>query len=328
MHIFLAYYVSNWESVLPESLEQFGKISVFNWRKHGFDDRKQDWLTCRDQMNIAMLDAFHKANQEEPVDVVIGYLSGYNTSPETLLRMSESGAVIFNFCWDDKLNFPGKKFGGRYNSPAAIANAIDLNLTNSPTSIVKYYVHGGLALFWPEAAEPTIHKPYDLPFEYDVSFVGSCYGYRPAFIKKLKVKGIKVECFGKGWPNGYLSNDDMVKLYSKSRINLGFASIGHSRKLMCLKGRDFEVPASRGLYLTQNNPELAHVYDIGKEILIYNNANHCTRIINDLLNDPEKANAIRNAGQQRCLKDHTYTVRWTKLFKITGLLTEDGYNNS
>ena len=41
-----------------------------------------------------------------------------------------------------------------------------------------------------------------------------------------------------------MSNEEMVKLYSCSRINLGFAGVGHSKKLMCREGRDFEVPMS------------------------------------------------------------------------------------
>lgn len=328
LNIFLAYYVSDWEGILPLTLSEFGTVTDFDWIKHGYHHCSSDWLSKRDHMNEEMLDAFYKANEESPIDIVIGYLSGYTVSPSVLKNMADAGAVIVNFCFDDKLNFPGKKKGGRFTSPAAIAHAVDLNLTSSVDSIIKYVVHGGLAMFWPEAAEPTIHKSYDLPFEYDVTFMGSCYGWRPAFIKKLKALGANIKCFGKGWPNGYLSNDDMIKIYSQSRINLGFAAIGHSKKLMCLKGRDFEVPSSGGLYLTQNNPELAHLYDIGREIVTYNNVKDCARIINELLNDHDKANTIRTAGQQRCLKDHTYSVRWTKLYKIIGLLTEDSHKNS
>lgn len=322
LHIFLAYYVSSWESVLPRSLEPFGKVTVCNWREHGFDDRQPDWLSQRNQMNAAMLEIFHQANRTESVDVVIGYLSGYNTSPKTLQKMAQAGAVIFNFCWDDKLSFSGKKLGGRYTGPAGIAHAVDLNLTNSPDSLIKYAVNGGLAMFWPEAAHPDVHRPYNTPFEFDVSFAGACYGQRPSFIKKLAKHNIKVECFGHGWPNGPLPSEEMIKLYSRSRINLGFAGIGYSRKLMCLKGRDFEVPMSGGLYLTQNNPELSLIFNVGNEILTYRNEEDCVRIIHELLADPDRAEAIRKAGRKRCLSDHSYHARWLQVFRIAGLLQE------
>jgi hypothetical protein len=320
LHIFLAYYTSNWERILPLSLEPFGKVTTFDWRTHGFDDRQSDWLNQRDQMNAAMLETFRQANHTKPVDVVIGYLSGHNTSPKTLHKMAQTGAVIFNFCWDDKLSFSGKKLGGRYAGPAGIAHAVDLNLTNSPDSLIKYAVNAGLAMFWPEAAQPDVHRPYNTPFEFDVSFAGACYGQRPSFIKKLARHNIKVECFGHGWPNGPLSTEEMIKLYSRSRINLGFAGIGYSRKLMCLKGRDFEVPMSGGLYLTQNNPELSLVFNVGNEILTYRNEDDCANVIKKLLADPDRAEAIRKAGRKRCLNKHSYYARWSQIFQIAGLL--------
>ncbi|MCK4500348.1 glycosyltransferase, partial [Candidatus Babeliales bacterium] len=177
--------------------------------------------------------------------------------------------------------------------------------------------------FWPEAAHPDIHKPYDLQFEYDVSFVGGKYGWRPKFIARLQKMGVNITCFGNGWENGPLSDEEMVKLYSRSRINLGFAGVGHSKKLMCLKGRDFEVPMSGGLYLTQDNPELSLVYNVGKEILTYRNEKDCVQKIKWLLDHPDEAANIREAGRIRVLKDHTWEKRFLDIFKITGLLGDD-----
>ena len=105
---------------------------------------------------------------------------------------------------------------------------------------------GGLAHFHPELADPRIHHPYDLPFEYYVTFVGARYGFRPSFIGGLRKLGINVRAFGRNWDAGALPLDKMVELYSRSRINLGFGGIGHSRRLICLKGRDFEVAMSGG----------------------------------------------------------------------------------
>ena len=263
-HIFLAFALNNWESVLPKALEPFGKVTAFEWRSQGFNDLSSDWLNRRDAMNAVMLESLYNAHKKKPIDAVVGYLSGYTISPDVLGKIAKSGVVIFNFCWDDKLYFRGKMFGGRWTGPAALASAVDLNLTSAPDSCIKYVAEGGLALFWPEAARPEFHKPYDVSFEFDISFVGGKYGGRPRFISKLQKMGIKVVCFGNGWENGPLSDEEVVKLFSRSRINLGFAGVGYSKKLMCLKGRDFEVPMSGGLYLTQDNPELSLVYDIGK----------------------------------------------------------------
>lgn len=175
-------------------------------------------------------------------------------------------------------------------------------------------------MFWPEAAHPDVHRPYDVPFEFDVSFVGACYGRRPAFMRHLARRGIKVACFGKGWPNGPLDDENMIKLYSRSRINLGFSSIGYAKRLMCLKGRDFEIPMSGGLYLTQHNPELDLVYRVGEEILTYRGAEDCAATIRSLLDNPSRAAEIRAKGRARALREHTYETRWTEVFKLAGII--------
>jgi spore maturation protein CgeB len=271
-------------------------------------------------MNNAMLDSFHKANSKRAIDIVVGYGTGYTIDPNSLLKMGKAGAVILNFSWDDKLGFRGKMLGGRWTGPAALASVVDLNLTNAPESCIKYLVEGGLAKFWPEAAHPDIHKPYDLPFEFDVSFVGSKYGWRPKFVSKLRKMGINIICFGNGWENGPLSDEEMVKLYSRSKINLGFAGVGHSRKLMCLKGRDFEVPMSGGLYLTQDNPELSLVYDVGNEIMIFEDELDCAEKIIWLLAHPDEADKIRQAGEKKALGYHHWKNRFDDVFRMSGIL--------
>jgi hypothetical protein len=271
-------------------------------------------------MNRQMLEEFHRANDRRPVDVVVGYLRGYDTSPATVREMAEAGCVVLNFCWDDKLDFPGRIQGGRPTSPAAIAAEVDLNLTNAPQSVIRYMVHGGLAMFWPEAASPDLYHPRDVPFDYDVTFVGQKYGRRELFINDLRKTGIDVHTSGRHWPGGCVSQSEMVELYSRSRINLGFSGIRHSKKLMCLKGRDFEVPMSGGLYLTRHNPELDLVYNVGTEIVTYTDARDCAATIRDLLSHPEKADAIRRAGRERALRDHTWGVRFEEAFVTAGVL--------
>ena len=320
LNIFLAYSMCNWEKILPLALRPFGTVTEFEWRSHGYDDLSPDWLSIRDTMNAQMLRVFQDAHAKQPIDAFVGYLSGYYVDPSILDMISKSGAAIFNFCWDDKLNYPGEITGGRYTSPAAIASVVDLNLTNSPESVIKYAAHGGLAMFWPEAAQPDTHKPYDVPFDYDVTFAGAKYGWRPKFIEKLRKIGVKVECFGYGWENGPLTDEEMIRLYSRSRINLGFAGVGHSRKLMCLKGRDFEIPMAGGLYLTQDNPELSLVYDIGKEIMTYKDEKDCADKIKQLISNPDKADMIRKAGRNRALNNHSWEKRFERVFDIAGLI--------
>jgi hypothetical protein len=318
LHLFLVYGVTNWETVLPNALSPFGTVSTFEWRSRGFDESKPDWLGRRDEMNQALLRAFQAADRRRPVDVVVGYISGYTVAPQVLDQMASQGAAIVNFCFDDKIAWPGRVRGGRYTSTAAIAHAVDLNLTSDPHGSVRYFAHGGLCLFHPEAADPGWYKPLDTPFQYDVSFIGARYGWRPTLIQELHRRGIEVECFGKGWPNGALPNAQMNEIYARSRVNLGFGGIGFSKDLLCLKGRDFEVPMSGAVYLTQDNPELSAVFEVGREILTYQDADDCAQTIRALLNDEKRAAQVRIAARARCLQDHTYGARWLNVFRTLG----------
>lgn len=311
LHVFITYPLLDWEDVLLISLRTFGQVTVFNFRPI----LEKDGINGVDREIISEFDT---ANEIKAIDIVIGYLSGSVVTNKPLIHMANKGARLCNFCFDDKLHFPGVKIQGRYNSPASIAKYVDINLTNSRDSISKYLFHEGLAIFWPEGAEPSIHKPNDLDFQYDVSFVGRKYGWREIFIRNLKKLGIEVKCFGQGWENGPLSKTEMINLYSRSRINLGFGGVGFSKRIMCLKGRDFEIPMSGGLYLTQNNPELALVYKLGEEILVYDDEKHCAHIIKSILNNQSEAEKIRKAGRNRALHDHTWEIRFAEVFKLFG----------
>jgi spore maturation protein CgeB len=319
LHLFVAFRLFNWEEVLSHAFLPFGQVTVFEWGELGLEQNLAEFPEQRSQMNKAMRAAFDAAHAKKPIDGVIGYLSGANTEPKTLAHMAAQGAAVFNFSYDDKLDVATLPDGSP-RGPAGLAKVVDLNLSSDPDAAVKYALHGGLVRFHPECADPNMHRPYDVPFTHDVTFVGARYGFRPFFIEKLRALGISVEAFGRGWQGGSLSSEDMVKMYSRSRINLGFGGIGHSRKLMCLKGRDFEVALSGGLYLTQYNPELALVFDTNREIVTYTDEADCVRKIHALLANPARANAIRVAGRERCLRDHTYEARWTAVLKVAGIL--------
>jgi len=66
---------------------------------------------------------------------------------------------------------------------------------------------------------------------------------------------------------GTLSNIEMVKLYSRSKINLGFSSCGDTHKtgerILQVRLRDFEVPMSGGFYMVEYMAELEEFFDIG-----------------------------------------------------------------
>ncbi len=64
-----------------------------------------------------------------------------------------------------------------------------------------YRAIGAHPIYCQEAANPQIYKPYDLPRDYEVTFVGQAYGDRPLIIRHLIDHGIAVHLWGHGWKN-------------------------------------------------------------------------------------------------------------------------------
>ena len=181
---------------------------------------------------------------------------------------------------------------------------------------------GGSAYYFPEAADPKIFENVKMRKDIDVSFIGQGYGYRFGFIEKLRNEGINVECFGKNWENNVISHIDKVKIYNKSKINLGIGWTGLTNKMTCLKGRDFEIPMTGNVYLTNFDYELANCYSIGKEIICYTNEFDCIEQILFILNNENYMKEIGAEARKRSLKDHTWTKRMVGFLNWVGILEE------
>jgi spore maturation protein CgeB len=188
----------------------------------------------------------------------------------------------------------------------------------------KYCVEGATPLYLPEGANPEIHRPYEVEKTFDVSFVGQCYENRPAVVAALRDAGIRVEAFGPGWPSGPLPTEEMVRTYSRSRINLGFGGVAGHKDTFHLKGRDFEVPMSGGLYVTEHCDELERFFEIGKEVVTYKGIEDLVSKVRWLLANPGEADAIRQAGRRRALSEHTWEMRFDKVLSLLGVIGTRG----
>lgn len=321
LHILALYHHYNWEdySLMP-ALERFGSVRHYDWCEE-FDHQGKDWpVSGKKAMNAALVERVQKWVREDRIDVIFSYLSGEQVFPETVARISSLGVPTVNLSLNDKEHFVGRIRRGLAMGMRDICRHFDLCWTSTADALVKYRVEGALPVYLPEGANPEIHRPYDVEKTIDVSFVGQCYGNRPEVVERLRKRGVAVEAFGYGWPSGPLTTEEMVRMYSRSRINLGFGGVAGHRETFCLKGRDFEIPMSGGLYLTEHHDELECVYRIGSEIVTYENFADLAEKIGYLLSHPEEAEAIRQRGFRRARAEHTWEMRFEKVFGLIGLI--------
>ena len=164
-----------------------------------------------------------------------------------------------------------------------------------------------------------------------------------------------MQCWGDGWPNGRVSQDDMIKLFSESRVNLNLTKSSgifglkpfvkllfrrwvdgtyhlyspvswvnnvkslYDKRREQIKGRNFEVPGSGGFLLTSDADNLGDYYENGKEIVIFENTEEMIEKIKYYLSHEDERQRIAEAGYRRTLRDHTYEKRFNEIFKIMGL---------
>ncbi len=321
LNILALYHHYNWENEsLKPALEKFGTVRHYDWFEE-FNHQRKDWHgPLREEMNRALVDRVERWIREDKSDLIFSYLSGEQVTPETAARISAHGIPTINLALNDKEHFVGRVRNGQAMGSRDICRYFDLCWTSTEDALKKYCVEGAIPIYLPEGANPEIHKPHDLEKTIDVSFVGQCYGNRPGIIQSLLSEGIQVEAYGYGWPKGSFSTEEMVRMYSRSRINLGFSGVAGHRDTYNLKGRDFEIPMSGGLYLTEYNHELEKFYKIGSEIVTWIDRGDLVQKIRYLLSHSEEAEAIRKKGFQRARAEHTWETRFEKIFKLIGLI--------
>ena len=319
IRIFAAFAHVDWgNNNLQSALEELGEVIRFRWDFH--DQYTRDWhKSGKARMNQEMLETLLAAHREKPIDVFFGCLSGRTVFPGFIRAINLLGIRTLNISLDDKDNFIGTLEATGHTGMIDIASAFSLNWTNREEALSHYEAAGARILYLPIGANPQVYKPLETPHDIDVSFVGQCYGQRVEIIDELMNRGIEVATFGKGWPSGEIPLEETIRVYSRSRINLGFATVADSHESFSLKERDLDVPMSGGLYFTQYHRELGDVYEIGREIVCYHSPEDLAEKIKFYLSHPDKAEEVRLAGHRRAINEHTWSRRCRQAFRALGV---------
>lgn len=316
--IYLSYFDSTFainNTILP--LEELANVFKFQMvsRPH-----EKDWYSHKKIINKNMIDFVNKTVNKHNIDLIICYLSGYSTMPETLKEIKKLGIPMINESLDDERKFRSRKGkDGFYRGMKDICKYFDVSLTTSKSAIVKYLVEGGNPIYKDYAGNEKIYKNLDLEKEYDVGFVGAIYGIRGEYVKYLQSNGINVYAKGNGWENGFATDDEMIEIFNKSRIVLGFSTVGKNDDICILKGRDFEVPFTGSLYITGYHEELKEYFDLGKDIETYTSKEDLLKKIKYYLENEIEREKIAKTGYNKCLNSYTAKESYEKLFGYLGL---------
>jgi len=259
--------------------------------------------------------AFIHAIEAHRPDIVFCVLMGYELWTETLdLVRSISSAPLINWGTDDSWKYA--------QFARFVAPHVDCYATTSADALQQAHHEGltNVVLTQWAAADSALAEP--LPAaqcRHQVSFVGAAYGNRRRWVRGLADRGIAVECFGHGWPNGPVAAGEIGRIVRESAISLNFGDSGlHLQGLRLyrsrqIKARVFEVPGAGGFLLTQWADGLEHLYRDKEEIASFSDPDDLAAKIDHYLTHPAERDRVAQAGHQRTVREHTYTRRFERL---------------
>jgi spore maturation protein CgeB len=287
-----------------------------------------------------LLRQIEAAHRQQSVQLFFSYFYDACVEPAVLDRIRAMGIVTVN--WYCNASY-------QLHLIREIAPHYDYCLVPEKYRLRDYEALGARPIYCQEAANPAVYQPRAVPQEFDVTFVGQCYGDRAELVKWLRGQRIDVRVWGPRWEyhvsprsrnplkrfwqtprglprhvvGGVLSDRELVTMYSRSKINLGFSTCGDTHRdgerIVQIRLRDFEVPMSGGFYLVEHLDELEEFFEIGLEIETYRSRDEMLEKIRFYLAHDSERERMAEAGRARCLRDHTWERRFASVFQQIGL---------
>jgi hypothetical protein len=175
-------------------------------------------------------------------------------------------------------------------------------LLNSTESYIQMFSGLVKKSYWfPNSYPDDLIKPLNVDKTVDIGFCGNINN-RGHVINSLDKYGIKKDIFVIG--------DDMVNSINSYKIHLN-CNISND-----INYRTFETTGCGTMLLTNYTPGLERLFDIGKEIVVYNNLDDLDSKVKYYLENEEEREIIAKAGYERSKKDHTYFERSKRLIEI------------
>ena len=204
---------------IPEQGHSFEHYNFYNCLVNmGNDILYFDFMTQmrkrgQAEMNRRLVEV---AKAEKP-DFLFCVLFGEELDKSGVREISENtDTLTMNWFCDDHFRFD--------NFSRLWAPCFNWVITTSQSALPKYHRMGYRNVIKTQwACNPFLYRKLDLPLRYDVSFVGKPHSNRPAIIQSLRDSGIQVHAWGTGWQSGRLTQEEMIRVFNQSRINLNLS---------------------------------------------------------------------------------------------------------
>lgn len=181
---------------------------------------------------------------------------------------------------------------------------IDILLSSTERYLSEYKQISKKQYWLPNAYPSDLIYPTNSEKIYDVGFCGNVNnrGEYLEFLKSQPSITTKIDVFVIG--------NDMVNAINSYKIHFN-RNISDD-----INYRTFETTGAKTLLLTNYTPNLEKLFDIGEEILVYEDKFDLLEKISYISNHPMELNRIATAGYNRSLNNHTYNHRAKEIIDI------------
>lgn len=213
--------------------------------------------------------------------------------------------------------------------PQADLDGIDLLFSSFPHFIERFRQQGKAAWYQPLAFEPRVlqHLPHH-ERQYPVTFVGGVSRHHGKGLEALEAiaQQVPIDVWGYGAASlspespllrqhhGEVWGLEMFGILQQSRITLNrHIDVAEDN---ANNMRLFEATGCGALLITDYRSNLHELFEIGREVVAYRSPEEAVALIRYYQAHPEEAEVIAKAGQQRTLRDHSYTARMAQTAEI------------
>ncbi len=199
-----------------------------------------------------------------------------------------------------------------------IAATFDRFLTNAPECIRAYREIGAAVSVLPIATNEAFFQPApprpDLAC--DVLVLGRAHADRVEPVRALR-SSFATHVYGERWEEhgipsrGLIFGDDVLAALASARMVVIFVRTGAGHRLV--KVGLFDFAAAGALVLTERFPEVERYFRYDAEIVGFDTIAELLAKVRHYLDHPDEAEAIRRAGRDRVLAEHTWSRAWPRL---------------
>lgn len=255
-------------------------------------------------------DRIVRAALEARCEVVISLDA--NLAPNAVRRLRREGMRVA-FWFPDAVSNIGRQL--------MLLAPYDALFFKEPHLVDRYQATLDLPVYYlPQACNPRWHRPIGIPGT-DPYFViaGNMYPSRVRLVERLLAKGIPLRLYGTGFPRWLgessargahtgrcVFREEKAQVF---RSAAGVLNTMHPAEITGVNSRLFEAAACGAAVLTEFRPTVPDLFDVGQEVLAYDDFDDLVDQASRLLNEPGLGKRLGDAAARRAHREHTYDLR-------------------